>query len=342
MNTIELLQRQGIMIEIGISFPRLNRKLTPEDLGLEESAIPQNLIVLGRKKLLGSQDVDTPERKGISYKLRLCESKRGALIRQFTRPFLGGVGNFCTNAAFPTLHQRIVGPVQDADDVCLRDLFEQGKQEFIDRYPEAREAAIEEWREFLARQNINGGILEKIIVALPSLHRLKFNFQYVPWEIKAPSSLEDGVVADPEVVAARKRAVQLAVEEVESGARQFATDSVALLRAEFAHTVKSVQDAISTSKVGVHQKTLNRIKDAYDRIIMLDIHNDEELRQLAEAAKNELLSKSAEEYRDSEYFKGQLMDGLAQLREATVALAQQDTTAVVDRWFQAGTRKISV
>jgi len=67
--------------------------------------------------------------------------------------------------------------------------------------------------------------------------------------------------------------------------------------------------------------------------------NDEEMNQQLEGVRKELLTKTAEEYRDSTKARNQLVTGLSQLRDTAKRLATQEVTELVQRFGEMGRRK---
>lgn len=61
--------------------------------------------------------------------------------------------------------------------------------------------------------------------------------------------------------------------------------------------------------------------------------------QQLENVRKELLSRSAEEYRDSASAREKLVNGLSRLRDQAQTLARQDTTELVQRFGELGRRK---
>jgi hypothetical protein len=61
-----------------------------------------------------------------------------------------------------------------------------------------------------------------------------------------------------------------------------------------------------------------------------------------ENVKKELLSKTAEEYRDSAVSRARLKQGLSQLANQAKQLAKQDATELVQRFGELGRRKFNL
>ena len=70
--------------------------------------------------------------------------------------------------------------------------------------------------------------------------------------------------------------------------------------------------------------------------------NDRVMEQQLENVKKELLSKTAEEYRDSAVARARLKNGLSQLANQARTLAHQDATELVNRFGELGRRKFNL
>ena len=69
--------------------------------------------------------------------------------------------------------------------------------------------------------------------------------------------------------------------------------------------------SINGCETGVHQKTLNRLVRFIDQFKSMNFANDRVMEQQLESVKKELLTKTAEEYRDSAVARARLKQGLA-------------------------------
>ena len=98
-------------------------------------------------------------------------------------------------------------------------------------------------------------------------------------------------------------------------------------------------ESINTCETGVHQKTLNRLVKFIEQFRSMNFINDQEMDQQLEAVRKELLTKTAEEYRDSNKARNQLVAGLSQLRDTAKRLADQDAVELVQRFGEMGRRK---
>jgi hypothetical protein len=100
--------------------------------------------------------------------------------------------------------------------------------------------------------------------------------------------------------------------------------------------------SIHHSETGVHQKTLNRLVKFIDQFKQMNFANDTVMEEQLEAVRKELLSRTAEEYRDSRLARSRLTEGLSRLATTARQLAKEDTTELVQRFGQLGVRKFGL
>jgi len=74
----------------------------------------------------------------------------------------------------------------------------------------------------------------------------------------------------------------------------------------------------------------------------MNFANDSVMERELERVRNELLTKSAEEYRDSAVARQRLTQGLSQLADKARALARSDATQLVQRFGELGKRKFNL
>ena len=97
-NLLEVLTREGVLINVSVRYWRGCKKLRPEDLGLKADAVSDRLISLGHKRLLP---------KEATADLALIEGRAHALIDTNTFPFLNGLGHFLPNARLADITEKL-------------------------------------------------------------------------------------------------------------------------------------------------------------------------------------------------------------------------------------------
>jgi len=97
---------------------------------------------------------------------------------------------------------------------------------------------------------------------------------------------------------------------------------------------------MQTGKTGVHQKTLNRLVKFIEEFKQLNFAGDRQMESELERVRQTLLNRTAEEYRDSEFARTQLQQGLQNLADTARQLAEQDAKEIVERFGNLGQRRL--
>ena len=169
-----------------------------------------------------------------------------------------------------------------------------------------------------------------------------FGFDTQLFQIAVPDRLGLDMLAlgdQEQLMQARQQAAQEAGRKIRTDVETFVADCVATLREQTAALCQEMLESINTCESDVHQKTLNRLVKFIDQFRSMNFVNDQAMEQQLEAVRKELLSKTAEEYRDSRKARTELVNGLAQLRDTAKRLATQDAVELVQRFGEMGRRK---
>lgn len=70
--------------------------------------------------------------------------------------------------------------------------------------------------------------------------------------------------------------------------------------------------------------------------------NDTEMEQRLQQVRRELLTRTAEEYRDSASARAKLVNGLSRLRDQANQMARENATELVQRFGEMGRRKFNL
>jgi hypothetical protein len=286
-NLLSVLTREGVLIKVSVRFWRGTKKLKPEDLGLSESDVSDRLISLGHKRLLPKDALSS---------LALVEGRAHALVESNTFPFLSGLGHFLPNARLEDVTNKLKE---------LESEFWAAKEEFLKRYATLRDEASEEWRHMAQKLVSDPDRLVEAIEAsfpLPHLMSKFFGFDTQLFQISLPERLSLDLVSaveQQEVMEARQRAAQEASAKIRNDVQTFIADCAASLREQTAQLCEDMLHSINHSETGVHQKTLNRLVKFIDQFKQMNFVNDSAMEQQLEQVRKELLSKTAEEYREA-------------------------------------------
>ena len=189
-------------------------------------------------------------------------------------------------------------------------------------------------------------VVEAIEASYPAQHRLDkyFGFQTHLFQVVAPLANVQAITeADQRgVMEARHRVAQEAEDHLRRETESFVSDCITALRTQTAQLCTDMLASINSSETGVHQKTLNRLVRFIDQFRSLNFAGDQEMEaQLAEV-RQQLLSRTAEEYRGNEGWKQQLVNGLTGLADRARQMAVADKAALVQQFGAMGKRKFAL
>jgi len=327
---LSILTREGVLIKVSVSFWRGHKKLRAEDIGLESKNVSDRLISLGHKRLLPKESLQ---------ELALIEGRAHALIEANTFPFLNGLGHFIPN----TKLEEVKGKLDE-----LEGEFWGAKKRFLEKYASLRQAASKEWRKMAEKLVKDPDQLVATIEAsfpFPTKMDRFYGFDINLFQIALPKHMAAELVTASEVQAvieARQKAAQEAGQKIRKDVEGFVADCVASLREQTAQLCEDMLSSINGCETGVHQKTLNRLVRFIEQFKSMNFANDRVMEQQLEAVKKELLSKTAEEYRDSAVARARLKNGLSQLANQARQLAKADATELVNRFGEMGRRKFNL
>jgi hypothetical protein len=327
---LNVLTRSGVLINVSVRYWRGCKKLKAEDIGLEHTQVSDRLISLGHKRLLP---------KEATASLALIEGRAHAVIEANTFPFLNGLAHFLPNGRL----EEVMGKLRD-----LEREFWTAKQSFLNCYASLRADASEEWRVMAQKLSPDPErVLATIEDSFPALGQMDrfFGFEIQLFQVTLPERLSIDLVSETqqrEVILARQRAAQEAAAKIRRDTEIFVADCVAALREQTATLCSEMLQSINTSETGVHQKTLNRLVRFIDQFKAMNFANDSEMDAQLESVRKELLGRTAEEYRNSEFAREQLVNGLEALRNRASALARENASHLVQRFGELGKRKFNL
>ncbi len=326
---LDAVCRRGVLVATSVRYWRGCKRLNPEDLGLDPAHVSDRLIQLGHKRLIPRDALQA---------FSLIESRVGAVVDASSFPFLGGLARFVPNPRLADLTEKLDK---------LRDEFREATLDFVAGYTPLRENAMVEWRE--AARHLNGSaerLIATIEQSFPPAGEIakRFAFETRLFQIAAPDSIRLEVaegVEQLEVADDRRRIAEDASRRLQADLNGFIQESVASMREEVARLASEVLATIEGSENGVHQRTLNRLTSFIESFRSLNFAGDQQLEATLERFRRELLTRSAEDYRNDSGAMASLTDGLTRLRENAVHLARSDARDVISRFGQLGARKLA-
>jgi len=176
-NLLDVLTREGVLINVSVRFWRGCKKLKPEDLGLDARDVSDRLISLGHKRLLP---------KEATSNLSLIEGRAHALIEANTFPFLNGLSHFLPNTRLEEVTAKLK---------ALETEFWEGKAEFVRHYSRHRANAMDEWRTAAARLVADPErTVAAIGAAFPTTLDKHFGFDVTLFQLALPERLQVDLV----------------------------------------------------------------------------------------------------------------------------------------------------
>lgn len=326
---LDAVCRRGVLIATSVRYWRGCKKLAPEDLGLDPANVSDRLIQLGHKRLI--------PREALS-KFALIESRAHALVEASSFPFLGGIARFVPNPRLADVVDKLAK---------LQDEFRDETLDFVAGYGPLREKALAEWREAARMLGGSSGLLiDTIEQSFPPAGDItrRYAFETRLFQVAAPESIRLEVVEGFEQIEAvedRRRIADEATRRLRGDLDSFIRESVSSLREQTALLATEVLATINGSENGVHQRTLNRLTSFIDQFRSLNFAGDQQLEATLEKFRRDLLTRSAEEYRNSTGAMNDLTTGLNRLRESAVQLARGDAKELVARFGQMGVRRFA-
>jgi len=327
---LDAVCRRGVLVATSVRYWRGCKRLNAEDLGLDPAHVSERLIQLGHKRLIPREALQA---------FALIESRVQATVESASFPFLGGIARFVPNPRLAELTDRLEE---------LHKEFNQATLEFVAGYSPLRDSAIAEWRE--AARHLNGDadkLIATIEQSFPPAGEItkRFGFETRLFQIAAPDSIRLEIaegMEQLEVANDRRRIAEDASRRLQADLDGFIRESVASMREETARLATEVLATIDGSENGVHQRTLNRLTTFIDSFKSLNFAGDQQLEATLERFRRDLLTRSAEDYRNDKGAMASLTEGLTRLRENAVQLARSDAREVLARFGQMGARKLAV
>lgn len=328
---LKVLTREGVLLHVSVRFWRGCKKLKAQDLGLNPDDVSERLVNLGQKRLLPKETLAP---------LTLIEGRVHSLVEDNTFPFLNGLAHFLPNTKLQEVTDKLDG---------LRREFEQAQSLFLKDYGQHRESAQREWEAMAHKLSPDPTwLLSAIVESFPVVSKLErsFVFDVQLFQITLPQTLSRELVTVAEqhaVIEARQQAARQASTKMRSDLEQFIGDCVASLREQTAVLCEEMLVSISSGKTdGVHQKTLNRLVNFIDQFKQMNFVGDDVMEQRLEQVRQELLGRSAEDYRGNHSAQQRLRSGLSALGSYARSLAKTDATPLVQRFGELGKRKFAL
>jgi len=313
----EILRKSGVLVALTIRRWRGRKQLRPEDLGLGESDINDNLISLGQKRLVFEED---------SKEFNLIEGRARTAIDKVGFPFIG-LARFVPNKKINSLLQSLEEH---------QTAFQQATELFCQNYASIRSRSIAAWEAEAQKlpADKRAALIDTIKVAFPSETALpkKFEFSWFTFDVGVPNIQFERQLGTDRVVVAQASQVQLQTNMI-----QFIDNSVAELRQSAVALCDDILRAIKETGA-IHQKTLNRIETFIEETRELNFANDTYLTELLDTFKNHV--KDADSYRKDPKALTDFAQQVGTMRTSLLYDVRVSSEKVVSTFIQSAIRSL--
>lgn len=269
--SIQNVFTHGNLVDINVSMWTAERRLQPEDLGLEKEDVSE-MFSLGRKKLISPEII--AQFKNKDYLAR-------HILEKFSFPFAFGGARFVPKKMFVEFAQEIDTTIFQfnklADDFCLN--YNRYKLEMRKEYVQIAHAA------FSRRKTVSGfdvdedtfinatlARIEKVYPA-PEEIRSKFNMEYVVFRAELPdlskASYAD-VAEDQEKLSLMEQAY---TKTLTKKVNEFVDKVIGELRSKAVEVIDYLAESIKSGKA-INEASLNTIRNMIEDYEKKDIIGD--------------------------------------------------------------------
>jgi len=334
MKDLTSIFRDGILVQVHVSFWSGARILRPEDLGLKPENIAET-YKLGRKFLI-------PER--VIREFRRIEGQARSLVEKNSYDFPFGNARFVTRRSYRKMIAQLLELQQEymalADSLVAR--YDEYRREVYPIYKEAAEKAwltsqppvIEGSLEGFeaAKQEYIQKFLDRINSYYPQVQTLKEKFSLVwnEYEIAAPRMREtdtDSLLSDFDE---QQRLVLEARSKIQNKIEEFIGDVVKVLRTKTTEICGNIATAIKEGRI-IKSSTIDSLKDFIERFRDMNFVGDQSVSAQLDTLKNELLDAhpSADfANKENKDLREELSRKLLLVVEEAGKIAEQDINAI--------------
>jgi hypothetical protein len=328
MNNLSKIFKDGVLMQVHVSFWSGARILKPEDLGLRPDQIAET-YKLGRKFLI-------PE--SVIAEFRHIEGKARNLVDKYSHPFPFGNARFVTWRAYKKVAEQLK-ELKEQYMVLAEKLvvnYDKYRAEVLPIYQEAAEKAwltsqpplIEGSLEGFdqAKQEYTQKFLDRIGSYYPQVQtlRAKFSLIWNEYEIAAPEmrELDEGSRAE------REQIIRDARSAMQNKIEGFVTDVVKVLRSETAEICGRIANAVKEGKV-IKSTTVDSLRNFIERFKDMNFVGDETISAQLDAVQKELLdAHPAKSFIDNQELREELGRKLTVIAEEATKVTEQDINSV--------------
>ena len=330
---LDLLTQEGVVYKAKFKIWRGTTKLTPEDLGLEESDFSgddvDQMLTLGKKQLVPKKQLND---------ITTLERQMNTFLKSHGRQMFGS-GYFIPNVLMGET-EKFINEMSEKWNVATTS--------FINNWANIMAESRANWEKFFLGR-LSSAKKQAAISSLDTHYpdifvlRKKFNFDIYRMNLRVPEMLEPKVAnieAQMEKASARNAARESARIAAIKEAEGFVAEAITQLRADLGDVCDDLLGTITDSKVGIHQKTLNRFETIREHFKALNFTGDIQIDKLVDGLYDEASKHTAKELRDDPKALGKLAEVISLVGKQAKDLMKQDSKDVVEKFIKQGKRKI--
>jgi hypothetical protein len=328
MNNLSNIFKDGVLMQVHVSFWSGARMLQPEDLGLREDQIAET-YKLGRKYLIPEEVV---------AKFRHIENKARNLVAKHSYDFPFGNARFVPWRSY----EKVSGELKElqvqymalAEELVVK--YDEYRQQVLPIYQEAAEKAWLTSQPPIVEGSLEGfdqakteytqKFLDRISSFYPHASTLKgrFNLEWNEYEIAAPEMRE----LDEEARQDRAEIIQKARAAMQSKIEGFVTDVVKVLRSETTDICSRIATAVKEGKI-IKSTTVESLRNFIERFRDMNFVGDQGIASQLDAVQKELLdAHPVKDFSDNMELREELGRKMAMIVEEASKVSEQDINSV--------------
>lgn len=307
---IETVFTEGALVDIDISTGTFERRLQPEDLGIDPTKLSK-AFKLGSKSLMPAEIIS--EFKHHDYKAR-------SLLTQMSFSFPFGGARFIpkkTLIEFAERIEKIIGAF-NISVAKLVDNYDKYKLQMRKHYVEAANNAYDILTQLHGLQadktEFINGFLERVDKFYPKLSEVskKFNMDYQVFQVALPD-LSQASYEDMATESAKVKMLEDAYKsKISRKINEFVNSLVGELRTKADNVLKKVEVGFVNNK-RYTESTHRMLKEMIDNYGSLNIVGDKDFQQDLENFKTLFLNNTAKTIRENQDLRKQILEALKSL-----------------------------
>ena len=315
------IYRDGVLVDVNVSFWSGAKALNPEDMGLEKKDVA-DVYKLGQKHLLPTE---------VIHGFRLVEGRARRVVEESSFPFPIGNARFIPRKKFSKVLQELKGYQDEYNKLVdnLIDKYDEYRAQMVPVYRQAAETAflaqtpagVQEFS-LEGREQAQSEFVDRFLARVAGLYptaeslRSRFSLDWDVYEIATPRMRK----GDSETIADSEDKAQAASadyrEQMHRKLGGFIEDVVASLRKETLEICTRIAMNIKDGKV-VKDRTIDSLKGFIDKFSELNFVGDQKVEGQLEALRKEFLNAhTAEDISDQPDLQEELRRRLSMVADA--------------------------